>query len=307
MIRSQVSPQRQKTSAIVAMLAASMFYLLGDTVVKLVAENIPPAQIIAIRGLMTSVLVLIAAYSVGVLRAWPSIFNTRVLLRGGLDGGATLCFTAALVHMRIADATAVINAAPVAATIIAILLLRERVSSQRWLATIGGFVGVVLVLRPDMSGLDIFSLLAVAAMAMVAVREVVTRGITREVPALLVTLCSTVTVTCVGSVATLISLEWVRPSLAELGLLGMSSFFLFGAYHLSVVALRGGEVSLVAPFRYAVILWSLLMGFFVWGDIPEPVGLAGMMLIAACGLLILRSEYRGVAATTKATGAPPRD
>ncbi len=285
-------PPRQKTLAILAMLAASMFYLFGDTVVKFVAETIPPAQIIAMRGVMTSVLVLLTAGAVGALRFWPSMLKPRVLLRGCLDGGATLCFTAALVHMRIADATAVINAAPVAATIIALIALRERVSLHRWLATIGGFVGVLLVLRPDIGGMTAYGLLAVAAMAMVAVREVVTRGITREVPVLLVTLCSTLTVTCVGSVATLVAADWVYPGTIELALIGMSAFFLFGAYYLSVVALRNGEVSLVGPFRYAVILWSLAMGFVVWGDIPEPVGLAGMALITACGLLILRSEYR---------------
>jgi drug/metabolite transporter (DMT)-like permease len=221
------------------------------------------------------------------------MLKARVLVRGGLDGGATLCFTAALVHMRIADATAVINAAPVAATIIALIALRERVSIHRWIATLGGFLGVLLVLRPDIGGANVFGLLAVAAMAMVAVREVVTRGITREVPALLVTLCSTLTVTCVGSVATLIAADWVDPGATELAYIGISSFFLFGAYYLSVLALRNGEVSLVGPFRYAVILWSLLMGFVIWGDIPEPVGLGGMVLITACGLLILRSEYRG--------------
>jgi drug/metabolite transporter (DMT)-like permease len=283
---------RQKTVAILAMLAASMFYLLGDTVVKLVVETIPPAQIIAMRGLMTSVLVVAAAAAAGVLRAWPSMLKTRVLARGCLDGGATLCFTAALVHMRIADATAVINAAPVAATIIAVIALRERASVYRWVATFGGFLGVLLVLRPDIGGVTVFSLLAVAAMAMVAVREVITRGITREVPALLVTLCSTLMVTGVGSVATLIASEWVVPDARELAFVGISAFFLFGAYYLSVVALRNGEVSLVGPFRYAVILWSLLMGFVVWGDIPELMGLAGMGLISVCGLLVLRSEYR---------------
>jgi len=59
-----------------------------------------------------------------------------------------------------------------------------------------------------------------------------------------------------------------------------------------VIALRRGEVSLVGPFRYAIIIWSLLMGFFVWGDVPELIVLAGMGLIAASGLLVLRAEYR---------------
>jgi len=284
---------RQKTLAILAMLAASLCYLIGDSLVKVLAETLPPGQIIALRGATTSALVLAAAAAAGILGLWPSVVRRRrVLARASMDGGATLVFTAALVHMRIADATAVINAAPVAATIIATLALRERVSLVRWVATVGGFLGVLLVIRPDMSGLDGTSLLAVAAMLMVACREVLTRGITAEVPALLVTLCSTIAVTAVGVVATLVTGAWATPGAWELMLIALSAVVLFGAYYLSVVALRNGEVSLVGPFRYAVILWSLLLGFVVWGDIPEPVGLAGMALITACGLLILRSEYR---------------
>jgi drug/metabolite transporter (DMT)-like permease len=283
---------QQKTAAILAMLAASLLYLLGDTTVKVLAERLPPGQIIALRGAVTSGLVLLAIAAAGVLPLWRSMLKPRVLVRAAMDGGATLCFTAALVHMRIADATAVINAAPVAATIIAAIALRERVGIYRWIATLGGFFGVLLVLRPDPSRFDVVSLLAVAAMTMVALREVLTRRLTTQTPALFVTLGSTIVVTIVGVSATVATGDWVVPGSAELALLMLSAFFLFGAYYLSVVALRNGEVSLVGPFRYAVILWSLLMGFLVWGDIPEPVGLAGMILIAACGLLVLRSEYR---------------
>jgi drug/metabolite transporter (DMT)-like permease len=274
------------------MLAASLLYLLGDTTVKVIAERLPPGQIIALRGAVTSGLVLLAAAVAGVLPLWRSMLKPRVLVRASMDGGATLCFTAALVHMRIADATAVINAAPVAATIIAAIALRERVGMYRWIATIGGFLGVLLVLNPDAGRVDVVSLLAVAAMTMVALREVLTRGLTTQSPALVVTLGSTIAVTVVGIGATTVTRDWVTPGSAELALLLLSAFFLFGAYYLSVVALRNGEVSLVGPFRYAVILWSLLMGFLVWGDIPEPLGLAGMVLIAACGLFVIRSEYR---------------
>jgi drug/metabolite transporter (DMT)-like permease len=146
---------RQETLGIVAMLAASLFYLLGDTVVKTLTVTIPASQIIAMRGLMTSLLVMIAICAAGLLREWYKMLQPSVLFRAALDGGATLCFTAALAHMRIADATAVINAAPVAATIVAIRVLREQISLQRWLATVDGFAGVLLVLRPDTSGLNV--------------------------------------------------------------------------------------------------------------------------------------------------------
>jgi drug/metabolite transporter (DMT)-like permease len=241
---------------------------------------------------MTSILVLAAAAAAGVLRLWPHIFTVRVLLRGTLDGVATLLFTNALVQMRIADATAVINAAPIAATVLAILLLKERVSAVRWIASTAGFLGVLVVLRPDPSGANVYGLLAVGAMMMVALREVVTRGITREVPSLLVTLCSTVAVALVGSIASVLHQDWVSLGLPELAVLALASIFLFGAYHLSVIALRNGEVSLVVPFRYAIIIWSLLVGYIIWGDIPGAITLAGMVLIVGSGLVVLRTEYR---------------
>jgi drug/metabolite transporter (DMT)-like permease len=160
------------------------------------------------------------------------------------------------------------------------------------MATIAGFVGVLLVLRPDVAGTNQYGLLAVGAMVMVATREVVTRGLAREIPSLIVTLCSTLTVAIVGGVFSMFQEKWVTMGLYEVGILNLSSVFLFGAYFLSVVALRHGEVSLVGPFRYAVILWSLLVGFLIWGDIPDFVALSGMALIAAAGLLVVRSEFR---------------
>jgi len=214
-----------RSLAIIAMLVSSLFFLLGDTVVKIATETLPVPQIIAVRGLMTSVLVMIAAAIAGVLPLWTQIFTPRVLLRGATDGAATLLFTNALVHMRIADATAVINAAPIAATVLAILLLRERVSAARWIATFGGFLGVLLVLRPDPSGTDMYGLLAVGAMLMVALREVVTRGLGRDVPSILVTLCSTMTVTCVGGAASLVDGDWVALDLPELGSWPSPRFF----------------------------------------------------------------------------------
>ena len=281
-----------KGLAITAMLVSSLFYLLGDTVVKIATETMPVPQIIALRGLMTSALVLAAAVVAGVLRYWRLVLTPRVLLRGATDGAGTLFFTNALFHMRIADATAVINAAPIAATVLAILLLKERVSAARWIASIAGFLGVLLVLRPEPGGANFYGLLAVGAMIMVAIREVATHAISRNVPSLLITLCSTLVVASVGGAASLIDGSWVALGLFELGILALASIFLFGAYHLSVIALRHGEVSLVGPFRYAIILWSLLMGFVIWGDVPRPIVLAGMVLITISGIVVLRSEYR---------------
>lgn len=277
-------------TAIAAMIGSTLCYLFGDTAVKLAAEAVSVPQIIVVRGALTAVMVAAAAVSAGVLRYWRGMFTRPVLVRGGFDAATTLMFTNALANMRIADATAVINAAPIAGTLMAIFFLKERVDALRWTAIILGFVGVVLVLRPEASGFNLYGLLALGAMITVAGREVVTRRVAADVPSLIVTLWSALTVTVVGLAASLITGAWAPMGYAELGLILVSALFLFGAYHTSVISLRLGEVSLVGPFRYVIIIWGLLMGFLVWGDVPGLAELSGMALIAAAGFAVFRRE-----------------
>lgn len=277
-------------TAIAAMIGSTLFYLLGDTAVKLASEMVSVPQIIVIRGALTTLLVAATAAAAGVLRYWRGMFSRPVLVRGGFDAATTLMFTFALANMRIADATAVINAAPIAGTLAAIVILKERVDALRWTAILLGFAGVLLVLRPDASGFNFFGLLALGAMVTVAGREVVTRQIGAEVPSLIVTLWSTLTVTLVGIATSLAFGAWVPIGYRELGIIALSAVFLFGAYHYSVVSLRLGEVSLVGPFRYIIIIWGLAVGYLVWGDIPGLWELAGMALIAAAGFAVFRRE-----------------
>lgn len=277
-------------TAIIAMVGSTLFYLLGDTAVKLATSSVPITEIIAIRGTITAILVALAAAAAGVLRYWRKMFTPHVFARGGFDAATTLMFTNALANMRIADATAVINAAPIAGTLMAVVILKERVDAARWMAIIVGFAGVLLVLQPDASGFNVYGLLAVGAMITVAGREVVTRGIRPDVPSLIVTLWSALAVAIVGVVASFATDAWVPIEYSELGLLTLAALLLFGAYHYSVVALRLGEVSLVGPFRYTIIVWGLGVGFLVWGDVPGLAAISGMTLIAAAGFAVFRRE-----------------
>ncbi|NND49177.1 MAG: DMT family transporter, partial [Rhizobiales bacterium] len=81
-----------------------------------------------------------------------------------------------------------------------------------------------------------------------------------------------------------------EPDTYSLVMIACASCTLFGAYHYSVVAIRLGEVSLTAPFRYSVILWGLLVGYLVWGDVPGLMSLAGMVLITLAGLYVIHRE-----------------
>jgi len=278
-------------TAVFAMIGATLCYLLGDTAVKLTSDTVPVPQIIAIRSLITVLLIALAATATGVIRSWPRMFSPPVLFRGGFDAATTLMFTHALANMRIADATAIINAAPIAATLMAVFILKERAGGTRWAAIIVGFLGVLLVLQPDASGYNLYGFLAVGAMIFVAGRDVITRRIASDIPSLIITLWSALAVTFFGAAMSLTTGKWEPLELSELGLLSTAAVLLFGAYHFSVISLRLGEVSLVGPFRYVIIIWGLVMGFVVWGDVPGLAALAGMTLIALAGLAVVRREF----------------
>jgi len=277
-------------TAIAAMIGSTLFYLLGDTAVKLATETVPIPQIIVIRGVITALMVAATAAAVGVLRYWRDMFSRPVLVRGGFDAATTLMIANALANMRIADATAVFNAAPVAGTLMAIVFLKERVDGFRWTAILLGFAGVLLVLQPDTSGFNLFGLLAVGAMFTIAGREVVTRRIAPEVPSLIVTLWSALTAALAGIAASLVTGNWIPLTFRDFGIISLSALFLFGAFHTSVISLRHGEVSLVGPFRYFIIIWGLGMGYLIWGDVPGIAELSGMTLISVAGLAVFRRE-----------------
>ena len=176
---------------------------------------------------------------------------------------------------------------------------------RRWAAVLAGFVGVLLVLRPSGEGFNEYGLLAFAATLTIAGRDIVTRKIAPEAPSLIVTLASAVFVGLMGAVVAIIFGSWIEPDTYSLMMIAAAACTLFGAYHFSVVAIRLGEVSLTAPFRYSVILWGLVVGYLVWGDVPGVMSLAGMALITMAGLYVFHRERLALQRAERLTGHAP--
>ncbi len=135
-----------------------------------------------------------------------------------------------------------------------------------------------------------YGLLAFAATLTIAGRDIVTRKIAAEVPSLIVTLASAIFVGLTGAVVSVVFGSWTQPDTTDLVMIAAAACALLGAYHYSVVAIRLGEISLTAPFRYSVILWGLIVGYLVWGDVPGITSLAGMVLITLVGLYVFHRE-----------------
>jgi drug/metabolite transporter (DMT)-like permease len=274
---------------ILAMSLAMALFIANDALVKQVSATLPGPQLIFIRGLMATTLVLIMAQAMGHLKNWRLMLNTRLWIRGSLDAAASLAYLTAVFHLPLANATAINLSSPLFITAFAIIFFKEQVALQRGLLILLGFTGVMLVVQPSSEGFNVYAWLAVLATLLHATRDTLTRGIGLHVPALLVTLSTAVSVALAAGGITLTQ-TWTPVDSISLALLFGASLFLSMAYYLLIVAMRSGEMSLVAPFRYSGLLFALLIGYVVWGDVPNLLGWAGIFLLAISGLLILRSE-----------------
>jgi drug/metabolite transporter (DMT)-like permease len=274
---------------ILAMSLAMALFIANDALVKQVSATLPGPQLIFIRGLMATTLVLIMAQAMGHLKNWRLMLNKRLWVRGSLDAAASLAYLTAVFHLPLANATAINLSSPLFITAFAIVFLKEQVALQRGLLILLGFTGVLLVVQPSSEGFNVYAWLAVLATLLHAMRDTLTRGIGLHVPALLITLSTAVSVAVAAGGITLTQ-TWTPVDSISLALLFGASLFLSMAYYLLIVAMRSGEMSLVAPFRYSGLLFALLIGYVVWGDVPNLLGWAGIFLLAISGLLILRSE-----------------
>ncbi len=270
-------------------------FLANDGLVKYLSESLPAAQLICIRGLFATVLMLVIARHMGLLRPNPlagatplrQLAQGPVLLRSVIDALATMAYLGALFHMPIGNATAINSASPLFLTLYAALMWREPVGPVRWVLIVGGFAGVLLIVQPKAEGFNAWALVCLLATMLHAARDVVTRAIAPTVPSVMVTLATAATVTLVAGAISLFE-GWQAVSATQLALLATASVFLSGGYYFVILGMRGGDVSVISPFRYTSLLYALLIGWAVWGDIPNAMAMAGIALLVAAGILMVR-------------------
>ena len=274
---------------ILAMSLAMAFFIANDALVKQVSATLPGPQLIFIRGMMATTLVLVMAQAMGHLKNWRLMLNKPLWIRGSVDAAASLAYLTAVFHLPLANATAINLSSPLFITVFAIVFFKEQVALQRGLLILLGFSGVLLVVQPSSEGFNVYAWLAVLGTLFHATRDTLTRAIGLHVPAMLITLSTAVSVAlAAGGIA--LTQTWTPVDSISLGLLFGASLFLSLAYYLVIVAMRSGEMSLVAPFRYSGLLFALLIGYVAWDEVPNVLGWAGIFLLAISGLLILRSE-----------------
>ena len=282
-------PLSENHRGILAMSLAMACFIGNDALVKQASLSLPGPQLIFIRGLFATILLLIVAQSLGQLRQVHLMLNKRLWLRGAVDACASLTYLTALFHLPLGNATAINLASPLFIVLLAMIFFKEKVGVRRGLYVLLGFGGVLLVVQPSVEGFNAYALLCVGATLLHATRDTMTRAIGLHIPSMLITLSTAVAVT-LGSGSITLTQTWVPVTLDLTGLLLGASIFLAVAYYFLIVAMRAGEMSVVSPFRYSGLLFALCIGYWFWGEVPNVLAWAGIALLVASGLLILHES-----------------
>lgn len=281
---------------ILAMNLSMAGFVVNDALAKAASASIPLGQLMFTRGLMASALILVVCWATGALKALGALRHPALVWRVIGELGATLCYLTALVHIPLSNVTAIFMASPLAVTAAAAVFLAEPVGWRRWTAILVGFAGVLVIVRPGLEGFNGYGLLVLLAVAFVALRDLATRQMPKEVPTFLATALTAVVITVTGVVMMPIESlfsnfdTWQPLQTKTLLQLGFGACFLLVGYVFVIVAMRNGDMSAVAPFRYTSLVFALLIDVFVFGVVLDTPTLVGAAVIVASGLYTLWRE-----------------
>ena len=285
------------------MCAAMGCFVVNDALVKYASQTMPSAQLIFLRGVMASVLVLALVRSAGAMKRIGEVFRGWVAVRAGVDAVGTFIYLIALFNLPIVNATAIVMTSPLLIALMAAMFMNEKVGIGRWLAILLGFLGVVLIIQPRAEGFNVYAVVCLFGTLLMSVRDLLTRRVAVAVPSIIITLATAGAVTILSGAASLVE-GWQPFGTFELGLLALAAIFLAGGYHGIVLGMRHGEMSVIGPFRYSGLLWALAIGFLVWGDIPNLAAWAGIALLSGSGLYVVLSERARTAQAAEVPAAP---
>lgn len=271
-------------------VGAMVFFTFEDILLKGLAGRLSIGLVVALVGMGGTTIFALAALSRGAALFGPGVWHRGVVLRSIGEMIGAICFVSALALTPLSSATAILQAAPLAVTLGAAVIFRTKVGWRRWSASLIGFAGVLMILRPGMEAFQPASLLAVVAVLGLALRDLATRMVPPHV--------HTLTVSAWGYAATIPAglALWLfeRPSPLPTGpdwaLLAGTAVVGSVGYYMIVAGTRIGELVVVMPFRYTRLAFAMTAGAIVFHERPDAMTLAGAAVVVGSGLFVLARE-----------------
>ena len=271
------------------MIGAGALLALNSTVVKFLVVDYPPGQIMVLRGLLIFLIIGALIKRDGGMATLRIRHPVGQLARALCLASSTFLMILSVKYLPLGDVFAINHASPLILTAIAAIALQERVGWRRWSAVIAGFIGTLIMLRPTPAAFQAAALLPLAVAILSGTRDAITRRISGS-DSSTATLAVTTVVIVLGGAAMSLPTGWVPLRSADLWLFVLCALFQGSAHFLMIETFRLAEAKVVAPFKYASILWAVLIGYLFWNDIPDFWILTGGSIVVASGLYILHRE-----------------
>lgn len=291
MTQAAMTPLRSRTTTGVLLMCIGVACLsVNDAIAKLLGSHYSAIQVLFLRNLIALPVAAGVAVTMGGVGALRSHRPAAHLVRGVLWLCAATIFITSLKLLGLAEATVLIFVAPVFVTALTGLVLKEPVGWRRWSAVLVGFLGVLIVVRPGAATFEPAALLPVTTAFFYAALMISARWVDPRESVW------TLSLYLVGGGALLSGLltpfVWVPVRAEDVGLfLGIALFGTAGMV-LMTQAFRFAPAPVVAPFDYTALLWATLLGWALWGEVPDAVTYVGGAIIILSGIFIVWRESR---------------
>lgn len=289
------------------MAAGKLLFAVQDAIIKEMSGGYPVHQIMTIRGLVAIPLLLLLIRFTGGLGRLREHRPLLHLVRGALMLTAFTCFYIGLAGTALTTATALFFTAPFFITLLSIPLLGERVGLRRFIGIGIGFVGVLVVLRPEAGSIGWYDLLPIAAAFFYACCQLMVRVARMTAPPAVMSLYASVAFVVLGGLGGLLLAGYAVPSEAGVGTrFLLRSWTLPGIEDAILLMLTGltsalgfmctsnayqrEQASRISPFEYVMIVWVILLSYLIWSEVPDALTLLGVAMIIASGIYVIRRE-----------------
>jgi len=266
-------------------------FAIEDVFLKILSERIPVSQILIYVGSL-------AVFSLGILSKIKKIpilrydvySNRLFVIRAISDMIGAILMVTAISLMPLSTVSSILQTLPLLITFGAVLIFREKVGWRRWSAVFIGFVGVILILKPGLGDFQISSFVALLAVSFLALRDLVTRKINKDIHSITIALYAFILTVVGGIISIPLFGQFVTLTLTQWFVVIAITLFGVFSYLMLVLATRSGDISVISPFRYTRLVFALILAILILNERPDILTLLGAAIIVASGYYTIRRE-----------------
>ncbi len=269
------------------MLGTMLMFVSMDTCAKILVASYPTMQVVWGRYFFQVVILVIV-----LAPRLPSVLKTESLpfqlLRSLFLLGATLCFFTGLETVQVAEASSIMFTAPLMVTLMAPFVLREKVGVRRILSVLIGFIGALVIIRPGFDAMEIGAFWIVGAAACYACYQISTRALSQQDSVVTTLFYSALLGSLIMSA--ILPFHFQTPDVQGWALMALAGLFGTLGHFCMIKAFTHAEASQVAPYSYSSLIWATILGFLLFGDLPDVWTYIGAVIVVCSGLYILQRE-----------------